>query len=82
MGWDRATGWMRRILADVWDLDLDIVETCMTRVRDEAHRSTCALSAQTVAITDPIFRAVSSRSTSGSSANGNKTMMSDPPNWK
>ncbi|HEX4467758.1 MAG TPA: NAD(P)H-dependent oxidoreductase, partial [Solirubrobacteraceae bacterium] len=25
-GWDHATGWMRRILADVWKLDLLVVE--------------------------------------------------------
>ena len=25
-GWDHATAWMRRILADVWKLDLKIVE--------------------------------------------------------
>lgn len=29
-GWDHATGWMRRILADVWQLDVQIVETEMT----------------------------------------------------
>jgi FMN-dependent NADH-azoreductase len=29
-GWDHATGWMRRILADVWELDLRIVETEFT----------------------------------------------------
>lgn len=29
-GWDHATGWMRRILADVWQLDLDVVETELT----------------------------------------------------
>jgi len=31
-GWDRATGWMRRILADVWNLDLKVVETEFTLV--------------------------------------------------
>ena len=31
-GWDHATGWMRRILADVWQLDLDVVETDFTLV--------------------------------------------------
>ena len=31
-GWDHATGWMRRILADVWSLDLEIVETAFTLV--------------------------------------------------
>lgn len=31
-GWDHATGWMRRILADVWNLDLDVVETPFTLV--------------------------------------------------
>ncbi|BBG04489.1 MULTISPECIES: FMN-dependent NADH-azoreductase [Pseudonocardia] len=29
-GWDHATGWMRRILADVWNLDLDVIETELT----------------------------------------------------
>jgi FMN-dependent NADH-azoreductase len=29
-GWDHATGWMRRILADVWHLDLKIVEAEFT----------------------------------------------------
>jgi FMN-dependent NADH-azoreductase len=31
-GWDHATGWMRRILADVWRLDLSVVETEFTLV--------------------------------------------------
>ncbi|HEX3791033.1 MAG TPA: NAD(P)H-dependent oxidoreductase [Pseudonocardiaceae bacterium] len=31
-GWDHATGWMRRILADVWQLDLKIVESEFTLV--------------------------------------------------
>jgi FMN-dependent NADH-azoreductase len=31
-GWDHATGWMRRILADVWHLDLKVVEAGMTLV--------------------------------------------------
>jgi FMN-dependent NADH-azoreductase len=31
-GWDHATGWMRRILADVWHLDLKIVEAEFTLV--------------------------------------------------
>ncbi len=31
-GWDHATGWMRRILADVWGLDLRVVETEFTLV--------------------------------------------------
>jgi FMN-dependent NADH-azoreductase len=31
-GWDHATGWMRRILADVWRLDLGVVETEFTNV--------------------------------------------------
>jgi FMN-dependent NADH-azoreductase len=31
-GWDHATGWMRRILADVWKLDLEVVETEFTLV--------------------------------------------------
>jgi FMN-dependent NADH-azoreductase len=29
-GWDHATGWMRRILEDVWGLDLRVVETEFT----------------------------------------------------
>ena len=29
-GWDHATGWMRRILEDVWQLDLRVVETELT----------------------------------------------------
>ena len=29
-GWDHATGWMRRILVDVWGLDLDVIETELT----------------------------------------------------
>ena len=31
-GWDHATGWMRRILADVWGLDLKVVATEFTNV--------------------------------------------------
>jgi FMN-dependent NADH-azoreductase len=31
-GWDHATGWMRRILADVWQLDLSVVEADFTTV--------------------------------------------------
>jgi FMN-dependent NADH-azoreductase len=31
-GWDHATGWMRRILADVWKLDLKVVEREFTLV--------------------------------------------------
>ena len=31
-GWDHATGWMRRILADVWYLDLKVVEAEFTTV--------------------------------------------------
>jgi FMN-dependent NADH-azoreductase len=31
-GWDHATGWMRRILGDVWNLDLKVVETEFTSV--------------------------------------------------
>jgi FMN-dependent NADH-azoreductase len=31
-GWDHATGWIRRILEDVWHLDLKIVETEFTLV--------------------------------------------------
>jgi FMN-dependent NADH-azoreductase len=46
-GWDHATDWMRRILADVWGLDLTVVETELTladvtpqmaALRDEAGR--------------------------------------------
>jgi FMN-dependent NADH-azoreductase len=29
-GWDHATGWMRRILADAWSLDLKVVEADFT----------------------------------------------------
>lgn len=29
-GWDHATGYLRRILADVWGLDLDVIETELT----------------------------------------------------
>ncbi|GIF50536.1 FMN-dependent NADH-azoreductase [Asanoa ferruginea] len=31
-GWDHATPWMRRILADVWQLDLEVVESELTLV--------------------------------------------------
>jgi FMN-dependent NADH-azoreductase len=31
-GWDHATGWMRRILADVWHLDLQVVQAEFTLV--------------------------------------------------
>jgi flavodoxin-like protein len=31
-GWDHATGWMRRILGDVWNLDPEVVETEFTNV--------------------------------------------------
>jgi FMN-dependent NADH-azoreductase len=31
-GWDHATDWMRRILADVWKLDLKVVESEFTLV--------------------------------------------------
>ncbi len=31
-GWDHATGWMRRILQDVWQLDLHVVEAEFTLV--------------------------------------------------
>lgn len=31
-GWDHATGWYRRILADVWQLDLKVVEAEFTLV--------------------------------------------------
>lgn len=29
-GWDHATAWIQRILADVWDLDVDVIETELT----------------------------------------------------
>lgn len=29
-GWDHATDWIRRILADVWGMDLDVIETELT----------------------------------------------------
>ena len=31
-GWDHATGWTRRILADVWHLDLNVVQADFTNV--------------------------------------------------
>jgi FMN-dependent NADH-azoreductase len=31
-GWDHATGWMKRILEDVWRLDLNVVESEFTLV--------------------------------------------------
>jgi FMN-dependent NADH-azoreductase len=31
-GWDHATGWIRRILEDVWQLDLRVVEREFTLV--------------------------------------------------
>lgn len=31
-GWDHATGWMARILADVWHLELSVLETELTQV--------------------------------------------------
>ncbi len=31
-GWDHATPWMRRILADVWQVELEVVETEFTLV--------------------------------------------------
>jgi FMN-dependent NADH-azoreductase len=31
-GWDHATGWMHRILADVWNLDLKVVGADFTLV--------------------------------------------------
>jgi FMN-dependent NADH-azoreductase len=31
-GWDHATAWMRRVLADVWQLDLRVVEREFTLV--------------------------------------------------
>lgn len=29
-GWDHATGWIRRMLEDVWGFDLDVIETELT----------------------------------------------------
>jgi FMN-dependent NADH-azoreductase len=29
-GWDHATGWMRRMLEELWALDLDVIETELT----------------------------------------------------
>lgn len=29
-GWDHATGWIRRLLEDVWGFDLDVIETELT----------------------------------------------------
>lgn len=29
-GWDHSTGWLRRVLEDVWQLDLDVIETELT----------------------------------------------------
>ena len=29
-GWDHATGWLRRVLADVWQLDLQVIEAELT----------------------------------------------------
>lgn len=29
-GWDHATGWMRRMLDELWGLDLDVIETELT----------------------------------------------------
>lgn len=46
-GWDHATGWMRRVLEDLWALDLDVIETeltlaevtpAMAELREIAHR--------------------------------------------
>jgi FMN-dependent NADH-azoreductase len=31
-GWDHATGWMHRILADIWRLDLNVVQAEFTNV--------------------------------------------------
>ncbi len=31
-GWDHATGWMRRVMEDVWKLELEVVETEFTLV--------------------------------------------------
>ena len=35
-GWDHATGWMRRTLADVWHLDLKVVQADFARATVEA----------------------------------------------
>ncbi len=46
-GWDHATAWLRRVLVDVWGLDLDVIETeltlaevtpAMAELRDLARR--------------------------------------------
>ena len=46
-GWDHASGWMRRVLEDVWRLDLQVIETeltlaeqvpAMAGLRDQAGR--------------------------------------------
>ena len=46
-GWDHSTGWLRRILADVWQLDLKVVELeftladvnpALAEFRDLAHQ--------------------------------------------
>ena len=29
-GWDHSTGWLRRVLADVWQLDLEVIEAELT----------------------------------------------------
>lgn len=29
-GWDHSTGWLRRVLADVWQLDLQVIEAELT----------------------------------------------------
>ena len=31
-GWDHATGWIRRVVSDVWQLDLSVVETEFTQL--------------------------------------------------
>ena len=36
-GWDHATGWMRRVLADVWRLDLRVVQREFTLVGVDPH---------------------------------------------
>ncbi len=36
-GWDHATGWMRRILADVWNLDLRVLRHPLDLGRPRSH---------------------------------------------
>ena len=43
-GWDHATGWMRRILADVWHLDLKVVQAEFTLVVSIPHWTSSPIS--------------------------------------